>query len=219
MTISVISLITPCVAIIILINTCYVQKTCSCDKSIFHKITRKRGEGQVLINVNDTSYCQCLRMCRLAMKCYRFNFDGTDTEIGRCQLLIEYTGLTDDVGWSYYVSCPEGMDYYQSTGSCYGLTNRKNDFDAGTKNCEAWASGVHIAAIYSEVENDICTNYWGLTDNRGMFIGARRTEENNNYTDEFYWITTGASMTFTRWNLGYPKSNTNKQCILVIISD
>lgn len=79
-----------------------MQKTCSCDKSIFHKITRKRGEGQVLINVNDTSYCQCLRMCRLAMKCYRFNFDGTDTENGRCQLLIEYTGLTDDVGWSYY---------------------------------------------------------------------------------------------------------------------
>ena len=58
-----------------------------------------------------------------------------------------------------------------------------------------------------------------LLENTGMFIGARWKEENNNNTDEFYWITTGASMTFTCWKPGYPKSNTNKQCVIVKISD
>ena len=84
------------------IAICQIREIYSCDKGIFHELFGKRGEGHIILDINNTSYSQCLRACRLMMKCYRFNFGGTETENGRCQLLGQYTALTIDVRWSYY---------------------------------------------------------------------------------------------------------------------
>ncbi|KAK2143474.1 hypothetical protein LSH36_838g00002, partial [Paralvinella palmiformis] len=106
-----------------------VQVVFPCSKEHFNSILGKRGTGRVLFEVNGIEFNQCLKACRLTIKCYRFNFDGNDLEPGRCEILMEFRGLIDDEGWSYYVTCPEGMDYFELTGSCYGLSDKKANFE------------------------------------------------------------------------------------------
>ncbi|KAK2161271.1 hypothetical protein LSH36_119g04005 [Paralvinella palmiformis] len=145
------------------IAICQIREIYSCEKGIFHELFGKRGEGHIILDINNTSYSQCLRACRLMMKCYRFNFGGTETENGRCQLLGQYTALTIDVRWSYYANCPDGMEFFETTGSCYTLTSSCSSFYDGRTICTSWAPGVHVVDVYTEAENDIVKNYRLLT--------------------------------------------------------
>jgi len=86
--------------IISLIITYHINVTISCSKLEFHRIIGKRAEGDIKYDQNGTSIDQCLRLCRLMTDCYRVNYYGSD--IGRCQIIVRYIGLTDMADWSYY---------------------------------------------------------------------------------------------------------------------
>ncbi|KAK2151686.1 hypothetical protein LSH36_354g00015 [Paralvinella palmiformis] len=162
------------------------------SKLEFHRIIGKRAEGDIKYDQNGTSIDQCLRLCRLMTDCYRVNYYGSD--IGRCQIIVRYIGLTDMADWSYYVTCPEGMIYHYLTGSCYGLMS-KMKFHQGVEYCTRWAPGVHIADIDSDSEDDICTSFLTETGGLSISIGARRPPDNDS-VDGFYWITTGERLTY-----------------------
>jgi hypothetical protein len=63
----------------------------------------------------------------------------------------------------FSANCPDGMEFFETTGSCYTLTSSCTSFYYGRTICTSWALGVHVVDVYTEAENDIVKNYRLLT--------------------------------------------------------
>ena len=60
-----------------------------------------------------------------------------------------------------YISatCPDQMDYHESTGTCFGLTSQRYTFADGMEMCSTWDPVTHLADIHSLEENNIAKYY------------------------------------------------------------
>ena len=68
------------------------------------------------------------------------------------------------------MSCPEGMEYYQSTGLCYHLSTKNFNFDRALEYCSSLAPGVHLVDIDNDAEAETCQGFLAKTGNININI-------------------------------------------------